>query len=213
VIGRIEKDLFGLAMDGDVDLRDKFVKDVLRYVPKEWGKFYDLMAEGRHDRMPVPVPLDYCKRLLNETGYDFEKKAKVDPVTRLPRLACAHPRCYFFMKVARNRRELQRHLKCASHFTVPGFHKVVSDLKYREDVEGAIQAIKAGETLKMPKKGELYLADLVMSIMPAVENGAKVRCIHSVDDYFRKIVEEGLQSYASPACTYEEFKSAAMGSK
>lgn len=214
VIGVKIKDLFGLAVDGYGNVRQRFMKDVVDFIPGEWSSFYEVVAEGCHNTLPFPVPKEYCDRMFRELGVDIEKKAKIDAKTRLPRLACAHPRCYSFMKTVKNSGELRRHLRCVEPCTVPGFHKVVSDEKYVGNVDGAIDAVLAGEMLRIPKHGgELYLEDLKMSIVPALENGAKMRAMHFVSEYLRKIVDEARSSYLNPVVSYEEFRSAVLGNK
>jgi hypothetical protein len=214
VIGVKESDLFGLAVDGYGNVRERFLRDVVKFIPGEWSSFYDVVAEGCHNTLPFPVPKEYCDRLFSETGVDFERKARIDAKTRLPRLACAHSRCYSFMKVVKNQGELRRHLRCVEAAMIPGFHMVVSDEKYVGNVEGAMNAVLTGEILRMPKQGgELYLEDLKMSIVPALENGAKMWGMHFVSEYLRKIVEETMNSYLKPAVSYEEFRNAVIGNK
>lgn len=208
VIGMNEKSLFAMISDGK--LRERFIKSVIDHIPGEWRSFFSVMSEGYHNMLPSPIPRWYCERLFLETGIDIEKKANIDRKTRLPRNACAHCRCQFFMKTVKSRKELISHLKCVESTFIPGFHKIVSDSKYADDLNGAIEAVKSGVVLRMPKEGELYLDDLKESISEAVMDGAQLRCIRYPDEYLSMIVKEGIESYKNPVFTYEEFKAAVL---
>lgn len=198
--------LFAMA-SGD-NLMETFTKCVVDSVPKEWIHIYEIINEGFHTCIPCPIPLEYCVRIKEETGVDVEKEADINPETRLPRLACAHKECRFFMVPVRKRSKLDWHLQCVGERRIEALHKVMSNIAYRERLNEAVEAIKSGRELTMPKEGEMYLEDLSESVTAALESGMRVKGMETPEIYLRDLVVRVGKSYETPQCSYEEFKEA-----
>jgi len=58
---------------------------------------------------------------------------------------------------------------------IEALHKVMSNVAYRERLNEAVEAIKSGRELAMPKEGEMYLEDLSESVTAALESGMRVK--------------------------------------